>query len=215
MAVMLGLTLGAAGSASAHDSLVASDPASGSTVTLDPGTVSLTFNEPLLALGGETNGFAIVVTAPDGRFQESGCITVADTVASTTVALGAAGTYTVVWQVVSSDGHATSGTYTFTYSPAADALINPGMDAAPACGEPWAGALVTAVGTPAPIAVATPAATIGTAVPVVPTEGNTPNVPLIAAISIGSVLALVAGLVVILRRIRNDPFTIKDDAGDE
>lgn len=224
MAVALGLAAAVtgAGPASAHNAIVGSVPTSGSTVTLDPGTVSLTFSEPLLTLGGETSGFAIVVTDPAGLFQESGCMTVADTVVSTKVALGGAGTYTVVWQVVSSDGHPTSGTYTFNYTPAADALVNPGMTAAPACGEPWAGAIVTAVATPAPVATSTPVAAtptegaaIGTAVPIESTEGTSPNVAMIAVISIGSVLALVAGLLVTLRRVRNDPFKKKADAGGE
>jgi methionine-rich copper-binding protein CopC len=235
-AVAIALAIGVAAPASAHDSIVGTVPASGSTVTDDPGTVSLTFSEPLLTLGGETSGFAVVVTDPAGLFHESGCMTVADTVASTKVALGAAGTYTVVWQVVSSDGHPTSGTYTFDYAPMADALVNPGMAAAPACGEPWAGAIVTAVATVPPVATSTPVPemrtmdgdVLGTAVPIESTESASPNVGMIVAISIGGLLVLVAGLLVTLRRVRNDPFkskaenkgentgeNTKDDASDD
>lgn len=225
MAATIGLALGVATPASAHDSIVGTVPASGSTVTADPRTVSLTFSEPLLTLGGETSGFAVVVTDPAGLFYESGCMSVADTVASTKVALGVAGTYTVVWQVVSSDGHPTSGTYTFDYAPAADAIVNEGMTAAPACGEPWSGAMVTALATVPPVATSTPvpadatqstgAAGVGTAVPIESTGGNTPNIAMIAIISIGSVLALVAGLLVALRRIRNDPFKKNDDKNED
>ena len=225
MAAALGLALGIAAPASAHDSIVGTVPASGSTVSVDPRTVSLTFSKPLLTLGGGTNGFAVVVTDPAGRFQESGCMTIADTVASTKVALGGAGTYTVVWQVVSSDGHPTSGTYTFDYAPDAGTLVSPGRTVAPACGETWAGANETAVASPAQIATSTPtpagatqstgAAGIGTAVPIESTDGATPNVAMIAIISIGSVLALAAGLLVTLRRIRNDPFRKNDEKNEK
>src|SRR3954447_16403133 len=60
VAAVAGLFLGVA-PASAHASLIASTPESGSVVQLRPTQVRLTFSEPVEAEGG-----AVVVTAPDG-----------------------------------------------------------------------------------------------------------------------------------------------------
>jgi methionine-rich copper-binding protein CopC len=138
LAAAVPLALGAAGPASAHDALESAVPAADSTVTDPLSSVALGFSEDLLALAGDTNGFAIQVTDGGDRHYESGCVTVNGPTAGTEVASGPAGTYDVVWQVVSSDGHPTSGSYSFTYSPA-----EPGpqsaLTVAPLCGDVWAG----------------------------------------------------------------------------
>jgi copper resistance protein C len=116
---ILGVTLGLLGAAtasvaaSAHDVLIAADPASGDTVaTLD--AVTLTFNAD--PLGGD-GADVIQVTGPDGRHYETACPTLTGPEVSAPVALGPAGSYKVVWRIVSSDGHPVSGDYTFTYAP--------------------------------------------------------------------------------------------------
>lgn len=110
----VGAALGGAQAASAHDSLIATSPASGDTVT-SLTDVALTFSANLL--GG--NGNIVIVTGPDGRHYETDCTSLAGPTLTTPVALGAAGTYEVTWRAVSSDGHPVSSDYTFTYSPAA------------------------------------------------------------------------------------------------
>lgn len=119
-------------SASAHDTLESADPADGASVdSLD--AVTLTFSGTLLSIGEDQRSAAIQVTKDD-RFYETDCPALVDNTATTDVALGAAGTYNVLWQVVSSDGHTISGEYTFDYAPADGAEQSDGADVS-ACGD--------------------------------------------------------------------------------
>lgn len=119
--------------ASAHDSLESSVPAAGETVQAME-TVTLTFSEPLLDLGGPENSFVIRVVGPDDRYYETGCLSLDHASASAPVALGPAGEYDVLWQVVSTDGHPISGEYPFSYDPLPGAVSAEGKGR-PACGE--------------------------------------------------------------------------------
>ena len=135
------LALGAATPASAHDALQSSDPAADATVTEPLDAVTLTYSEELLALGGETNGFAIqVIDVEDQSHHEDGCVAIDGATASEAVALDP-GTYQVLWQVVSSDGHPISGEYRFDYAPATttETAEVQTVTTAPACGDEWAG----------------------------------------------------------------------------
>ncbi|GAA2236686.1 copper resistance protein CopC [Herbiconiux moechotypicola] len=221
-AAAIGLAVVPATAALAHDDLASSSPAADSSITADPGVVTLDFTETLLTVGGtpdggSPDGFAIQVVDPEGMHYESGCVTVQDAQSSTPVALGDAGGYVVLWQVVSSDGHPTSGQFEFDYEPttldgAADGLTN-----APVCGDAWAG---DPDGTPTPTAApATPTETAaepeataspttdsaagdptGTAVPLV--AGGAlpwPVVVLVALVGAGLIASII---VLVLRRQR-------------
>ncbi|MFS0700748.1 copper resistance protein CopC [Cellulomonas sp. 179-A 4D5 NHS] len=112
MAVLvgLGLALLGAGPAAAHNTLVSSDPADGSTAATAPAQVTLTFNEPAVALGT-----VVEVRAPDGRVVSSGEAVLTD--ASVAQGLSGelpAGDYSVLWRVTSADGHPIEGQLTFT-----------------------------------------------------------------------------------------------------
>ncbi|MGI9822008.1 copper resistance CopC family protein [Agromyces sp. Marseille-Q5079] len=117
-------------SASAHNSVVSTTPAEGSVVTEQPGQVSLTTNDELLDLG---TGAAMLVQGPDGLYYGDGCAVIDGASAAADVDLGEAGTYTVIWQVVSTDGHPISGEWTFDWQPADGVVLGTGTDA-PACG---------------------------------------------------------------------------------
>jgi methionine-rich copper-binding protein CopC len=126
IAATVALAVGAAVPATpawAHDGLTSSTPSAGEVVT-EVDELTLTFSETLLDLDGSSNAFALRVTDADKNYFESGCITLAGSTVTSNAALGEAGEYEVIWQVVSSDGHPTSGSYTFTYQPA------PGVPAA-------------------------------------------------------------------------------------
>ncbi|MCS5723602.1 copper resistance protein CopC [Herbiconiux sp. CPCC 203407] len=138
-AAAFALALVPAAGASAHDALESSSPAAGESVTADPGTLSLTYSDTLMAIGETTDGFAVQVTDAEGMHYESGCVAIADSSVTTPIALGDAGGYTVTWQVVSSDGHPTSGQYEFDYSPATLEGAHDGLTDPAVCGEPWAG----------------------------------------------------------------------------
>lgn len=100
----------AAAPAWAHDELIATSPASGSTVTRAPHQVRLTFNEAIQPVGD-----ALVVTAPDGSRVDTGVATPhGATLTTKLTALTQNGTYTTTWRVVSADGHPVSGTFTFS-----------------------------------------------------------------------------------------------------
>lgn len=105
-------TIGLAGPALAHTSLIASDPADGAVLTAAPATVTLTFDEPLAAFEP-----LLTVTGPDGVSYQSGSPTVDGPRLSSPVStLPVAGTYTVAYRVVSEDGHPVDGTLSFQLS---------------------------------------------------------------------------------------------------
>src|SRR3954469_22150266 len=135
LAAAVALALAPVAAATAHDYVVGSDPSADSTVTSPPESVTVTFNDRVLDLSGTGSTNLLTVTGPDAatRHFETGCATVADTKLSAPVALGAAGKYTVTYQIVSADGHTVSSSYAFSYAPPAGAPAAPGMDTTP-CG---------------------------------------------------------------------------------
>lgn len=99
-------------SASAHDALVSSSPAADSTVETLPTDLTLTFSAKLIDGEGATE---VVVTDPAGASVIDGAATVEGAVVTQPLrGSGPAGEYHVVWKVVSSDGHPTSGEFSFT-----------------------------------------------------------------------------------------------------
>ncbi|SDM13505.1 copper resistance CopC family protein [Microbacterium azadirachtae] len=124
------LAVSGAAAASAHDTLDGTDPAQGSTVT-SLSAVSLTFSADPLGTDGAT---VIQLIGPDKKYYETACPDLNGPVVSSPVALGPAGTYEVLWRVVSSDGHPISGSYTFTYAPDGTATPAAAGSAKPVCG---------------------------------------------------------------------------------
>jgi len=110
-ALTAGLAVLVAPSASAHDQLVSTDPADGSTVDVAPDHVTLTFEDPAVAIGT-----VIEVVGPDGSVVSSGAPQLVDS--DVTQAITAqdlpAGKYAVTWRVTSPDGHVVSGDFAFT-----------------------------------------------------------------------------------------------------
>jgi methionine-rich copper-binding protein CopC len=99
--------------AAAHDSLISSDPANGATVDTLPTQLTLSFSAALLSDDG---GTVVEVTDAEGTPLADGSPTVDQNVVTQPLAGPATGTVTVLWRVVSSDGHPVSGEYTFTVS---------------------------------------------------------------------------------------------------
>jgi methionine-rich copper-binding protein CopC len=122
-----------AGAAQAHNALVSTDPADGSTVAVAPARVTLTFNEPARSLGTE-----IVVTAPDGSTVSVGdAVLAGSTVSQDVTGVLSAGAYTVTWRVTSADGHPLEGALSFTAT-----------DATTIGGDPAAAPIPTSTPTP-------------------------------------------------------------------
>lgn len=99
-----------ASAAQAHDVLESTNPANGSTVASVPASIVLTYDHTPIAIGTE-----ILVKDATGANQADGPAQVVDNNVTQALKPGApAGTYTVVWRVVSSDSHPIEGTFTFT-----------------------------------------------------------------------------------------------------
>jgi methionine-rich copper-binding protein CopC len=94
----------------AHDDVIDQVPAPGSSVEAGPLDIKLDFSNELLDLG---SGAEVVVTAPDGSIAPATCAVLDGTLATAKTELDQAGTYTIAWRVVSSDGHPIEGSYEF------------------------------------------------------------------------------------------------------
>jgi len=124
--------------ASAHNYPVGSAPAENSVVTEQPGVFSVTTNDLLLNLDGTGAASAMLITGPTSAgtalYYGDGCAVVSGATVETSAQLGEAGDYSVTWQTVSTDGHAISDTYSFTWKPAAGQKLATGSPDAPTCG---------------------------------------------------------------------------------
>ena len=136
LAVVLAVTallVGAATAAQAHDILVGTSPADGSTVKVVPAQVTLTFDQPALAVGTQ-----IIITGPSGQAQTGAAVLVDNTVSEHLRPGSPAGRYTVIWRGISNDGHPVSGKFTFTAS-----SPSPGQQTTPATSTTSAPAVVS------------------------------------------------------------------------
>jgi methionine-rich copper-binding protein CopC len=204
------LTLVPAVGASAHDYLVASDPAADSTVSSTLDKVTLTFNDRVLDLSGDGASSLVTVTGPDASSLhfETGCATTADTTVSAPVALGGAGKYTITYQIVSADGHTVSNSLAFAYEPPAGAAPAKGSPTA-TCGkdapQPTPSGEMTTQATD-PGSGSAPTEKAGTAEPIVAASDGG-NLGLVIGIAVGIVvLAIIGVLIVVLTgRRKNGP----------
>lgn len=123
----------AAAPAWAHSEIVDSTPEAGETLTALPDAFSVTASETLLDLDGQ-GVYELQIRDAAGDYYGDGCVEVVDATMSAEPALGASGDYTMIWQVVSADGHPVSGEIDFTWQAPAD--FEPAADVAeaPRCG---------------------------------------------------------------------------------
>ncbi|GCD98264.1 copper resistance CopC/CopD family protein [Embleya hyalina] len=110
--LLAALVFGGAGAASAHAVLESSNPASGSTLTAAPASVTLRFSEGVeIGLGG-VKVFDPSGTRVDNNQTKHGPD--GDTTVVTPLRGGLpTGTFTVAWRAVSADSHPISGAFTF------------------------------------------------------------------------------------------------------
>lgn len=112
LALIVGFALTLVASpAFAHDELIGSSPAAGSEVDALPAEITLTFSGVLIDGAGTTQ---IVVTDAAGTALAAGDPVLDGTRLTQPLAGSASGTVTVLWRVVSSDGHPVSGELSFT-----------------------------------------------------------------------------------------------------
>lgn len=117
LAVLALVTMGSvltAAPALAHDVLVSSDPANGSTLTTAPEKVTFTFDQPV-----ENFDPALKIFGPNGNDFTTGAPKVVGTTVSAPMAAGPAGAYRAAYRIVSADGHPVTGQITFTLADSA------------------------------------------------------------------------------------------------
>lgn len=185
-------------SASAHDALVSSSPAADESVETVPSELTLTFSAKLIDGEGATE---VVVTGPDGSSVTDGAATVDGAIVTQPLqGSGPAGEYHVIWKVVSSDGHPTSGEYSFTVTVGDDVAPTEEPTAAPSSAAP------TAAQTAAPEATTAPPADSG---------DSSGASAWIWVLSIGGILVIVALMVWYSMRARKNGPAPDSDAPTE
>jgi methionine-rich copper-binding protein CopC len=154
--IAAGSVVGIAAPAEAHNYLVQSTPSAGEVLTALPARFSIITNDVLLNVA-HGSGFALQVRDQAGLYYGDGCVTIDGPGMSTAAALGAPGKYTIIWQLISTDGHTVSDDFTFTWKPtSAGAVVSNGSKTAPDCHgtiSPNGAANVPAAPTAAPSAV--------------------------------------------------------------
>lgn len=123
----------AAAPAAAHSVLADSVPAEGETLTELPEAFSVTANESLLDLGGQ-GVFLLQIRDAAGAYYGDGCVEIVDATMSAEPVIGASGDYTMVWQIVSADGHPVSGEISFSWEAPAGFQPAEGSAEPAACG---------------------------------------------------------------------------------
>lgn len=207
--------------ASAHDYVLSSTPAQGSTVTTALDEVSVTFSDLVLDLSGTGSSNVLEVTDASGRHFEDGCSTSDGPVLSTGVALGGAGDYTMTYQAVSADGHTVSDALSFVYQPPAGTVAAEGASERPTC-DPSGGATdgaadgtETATATPDPEQTVVPGASAepSAATTAAAADGDGTDLGLVIGIGIGIVVVALGAVAVVLVTSRRRP--AGDDESDE
>ncbi|WGD37835.1 copper resistance CopC family protein [Lysinibacter sp. HNR] len=129
LVAVTGFTLGLTSVANAHNYVVSTTPAEGSTITEQPDEIRVRTNDRILEAGA-----ALVVQGPDGNYYNDGCAAVDGVSITGTASLGVPGTYTVIWALTSADGHPLSEEFTFDWAPADGVVQATGVPTLPVCG---------------------------------------------------------------------------------
>ncbi|NRD27160.1 copper resistance protein CopC [Frigoribacterium sp. VKM Ac-2836] len=219
------LALAPAGPASAHDYVVSSTPAAGSTVDSPPTAASITFNDVILDLSGTGSSNVLEVTDAAGLHYEDGCSTTSGPTLTAGVALGAPGDYTMTYQAVSADGHTVSDAVPFTYAPAAGAAEGVGSPTRPSCDSAGgaggdSGATTgdetdaaSASSEPQVTTMATPSDDVAAPTATEPGSGSV-NTGLVIGIAVAIVVLAVAGVAVAIVTGRRRDATAAEPEGE-
>lgn len=195
-ALVVAGVIGVTAQASAHNFVVSTTPAEGSTLTVLPERFDITTNDALLDVTGNASAFVFDIRDADGLYYGDGCVTVEGSAMFTDAALGEAGEYTIGYQLVSADGHTVSGDYTFTWAPEPGHAMSFGWDTPPVCGEertPQQPELPDNVATPEPTAEPT-------ATPEAPASGGIAEELLWVGGAVAAIIVAIALATLLLRR---------------
>lgn len=158
------LVFAAAAPAAAHNYVVSSTPAEGEVLTELPEAWEVVTNDTLLYAGNDAV-FGVWARDADGLFYGDGCVEVSGTAMSAPPVIGAAGDYTLVYSLISTDGHPLTGEIPFEWAGEADVATGsteparcgatePGPDIPASSNDAiWIAAAVGAVGVAVIVAV--------------------------------------------------------------
>jgi methionine-rich copper-binding protein CopC len=193
---MAGLLMAAA-PASAHDQLVSTDPVADSTLDALPAELTLTYSADILAEPGAT---LVQVTDATGADIADGDPVVSGATVTQALTPGATGAVSVVWKVVSSDGHPIDGAFGFTVAAAEPA--------------PTDAASPTPSDTPEPMmtTMASPSPTLTSAAPA-DDDADAPNLWWLLVVIVVLVVVAVVWFVVARRRRSGGDATSGSAAG--
>lgn len=127
------LVLAVATPASAHNYVVESTPSDGEVLTALPEAWRVVTNDTMLHAGNDAV-FGLWVRDADGLFYGDGCVSVSGSEMTAAPVIGAAGDYTLVYSLISADGHPLTGEIPFEWAPAAETDVATGAAEATRCG---------------------------------------------------------------------------------
>jgi methionine-rich copper-binding protein CopC len=113
------LVLAAAAPAAAHNYVVESTPAEGEVLTALPEAWEVVTNETMLYADDAV--FGLWARDADGLFYGDGCVEVTGSRMSAAPVIGAPGDYTLVYALISADGHPLTGEIPFEWAGEAEA----------------------------------------------------------------------------------------------
>jgi methionine-rich copper-binding protein CopC len=119
-ALALLLSTATAGGANAHAALVLSNPEVGSKVAVWPTSISLEFNEELISIGEEKSNFVSVNNAAGDQVSQDDEQVIGRQISVSLDPNTVEGPVLVFYRVISADGHAVEGEYTFMYGEQAE-----------------------------------------------------------------------------------------------
>ncbi len=140
LAAVAGLVLGAAGPASAHATLVATDPVEGAVLAEAPDEVTFTFNESVI---GVPTGVR-VFDAEGAEVASTASVSGSQLLVSLDEEVDT-GTLVVVWRLVSEDGHPIGGSLTFSVGAPSATVAEPPVGEVDS-DAPWTLSLVRWIG---------------------------------------------------------------------
>lgn len=180
IALVLGALVGPVDAAAAHDELISTQPAADAVLSTAPTSVGLEFSADVLAISP-----TVVLAGPGGEVPLEAPSVDGTRVSVPVPADLAPGAYTVIWRVVSADGHPAQGTFAFSLA------------------APVAAATPTHATTTTPTATATATEVAPSATSTEQSAGSTSGVsgPAIA-IGAGLLLLVIAAAVALARRRR-------------
>ena len=189
--VVLGTALGSAVltamPASAHATLVSSDPAAGTVLTSAPAQVSLVFSDEL-----NPALVTVTLTGSDGAQRELAAPQV-DGTTLTQPLPAVSGDAVVAYRIVSADGHPVQGTVDFTVDVPAAAATTPGASTT----TPTTAASTT----PAPTTTPAPSSAVTAAT--APASQQSSGVPVWVFLAVGAVVVATVGGLLVRRSYRS------------